>query len=111
MIRLPYHQAYAPVLVVWGSPGVAWCNCRKTILQLYIMTMERFKEAIGSASIVVKRNPKTDKLFAVADDGSVFRVQGDLDPKKPVEWIVKAGDLENATLVNEGRGAQAIATF
>lgn len=73
--------------------------------------MNQFKEAIGSASIEIKRNPKTGKLFAVAEDGSVFRVQGDLDPKKPVEWIVKSGDLENATLVNEGKGAATIATF
>lgn len=75
------------------------------------MTMERFKAEIGTTSIVVKENPKTKKLFAVADDGSVFRVQGDLNAEKPVEWIVKGGDLENATLVNVGRGAATIATF
>ena len=73
--------------------------------------MERFKKEIGTSSIKVMRNPKTDKLFAVADDGSVFRVQGDLDLAKPVEWIVKGGDFSSATLVNEGRGAATLATF
>ena len=70
-----------------------------------------FKEAVGTASIVVKESPKTGKLFAVADDGRIFRVQQSLDSTQPIEWIVPNGVLEDAVLVNKGCGARVIATF
>ena len=77
----------------------------------FYMTMERFKEEVETTSITIKKNPKTGKLFAVSDSGQVFRVQATLDFEEEVEWIVKGGDVENATLVNVGRGAATLATF
>ena len=67
-----------------------------------------FKRQIGAEKLDIVKNPKTDKLFVSASNGSVYRCQQDLDIKADMEWLVEDGNLSGACLINAGRGASVV---
>ncbi len=73
--------------------------------------LKEFKDAAGFSNADIVRNPKTGKLFLSASNGKTYRVQGDLDLSKELCFLVEDGDLDNACLINKGRGATALATI
>lgn len=73
--------------------------------------MTEFKNNIGAESISVVKNPHTGKLFASASNGQSFKVQGDLDLSGPVEWLIPKEGINEACLINKGRGENVLATF
>jgi len=84
------------------------------------MTMAEFKVATESKSFSIKKNPKNDRLFAVNQDGKVFKVQGDLDLDEckvrpnDIRWISEAGkSIDEACLIltKPGAGAETLAEF
>lgn len=65
------------------------------------MSITAFKTAVGATTIRVLRNPHTGKLFASADNGQNFRVEAEIDPAKPMNFLVSDGNLDDACLINE----------
>lgn len=72
--------------------------------------VSEFKAAIGASSFDVVKNPKTQKLFVSASNGSTYRVQASINLSEGVEMLVPNGDLTNACLVNKGTN-NVMATF
>ena len=64
------------------------------------LTVAAFKQAVGATTLNVVRNPNTGKLFASADDGTNYKVQGDIDPQERMVFLVPDGVLEDACLIN-----------
>tara|TARA_R110002020_G_scaffold27756_3_gene89323 strand:+ start:6006 stop:6287 length:282 start_codon:yes stop_codon:yes gene_type:complete len=92
----------------------------ENIVENTFMTMAEFKVATESKSFSIKKNPKTDKLFAVNQDGRVFKVQGGLDLEgcktrpNDIRWIMEAGKpIDEACLIltKPGTGAETLAEF
>ena len=84
------------------------------------MTMAEFKLATQSESFSIKKNPKTNKLFAVNQGGTIYKVQGDLDLEEckvrptDIRWIMEAGkSVDEACLIltKPGAGAETLAEF
>ncbi len=73
--------------------------------------LAEFKTAAGFSNADVLRNPKTNKLFLSASNGKNYRVQGDLDLSKELCFLVEDGDLDNACLINKGRGAEVLTSI
>ena len=72
------------------------------------ISLQKFKETIGTEWVDVKRNPKTGKLFAVVDSGMVFRVQQNLDLSEEIVVLVESDDLDNTCIINPGKGAETL---
>lgn len=76
-------------------------------------SIAKFKEDQGISKIEILRNPKTNKLFAVADEELTFRVAGNFDPAK--EAVVGLFPNEQGgvdwCVLNRGTGAPVIATL
>jgi hypothetical protein len=73
--------------------------------------MSEFKTMCGATTFDVVRNPKTNKLFVSGSNGHSYKCQGDLDPAQPVEWLLVDGSVEDACLINKGRGSEVLASF
>lgn len=76
-------------------------------------SIDKFKEDQGISKIEILRNPKTGKLFAVADEELTFRVQGDLDTTKELcvgMFPNEQGGIDWCIL-NRGKGAEVLATL
>lgn len=82
---------------------------------LTTMTVAAFKQANGINTLSVLRNPKTDKYFAVADDGTCYKVHQGTDwaKQKPTNTLVlvEDGNVSDACLIPVGLGAKVIASF
>ena len=84
------------------------------------MTMAEFKLATQSRSFSIKKNPKTGKLFAVNQDGTIYKVQRDLNLDEckvrpnDIRWIMEEGKpIDEACLIltKPGTGAETLAEF
>ena len=75
--------------------------------QLSNMSVSGFKAAAGITTLRVLRNPHTNKLFAAADNGKNYRVEGEIDPNQPMNFLIPNGELDNACLINERTSIEA----
>jgi len=81
-------------------------------------TVEEFKAALGVTTVKVVKNPKTEKLFCIADDLAI-KCQQSIDLGKPLAFICSEFDkkgnakLDEACLINveEGKGLSVLATL
>jgi hypothetical protein len=73
--------------------------------------MSEFKTLVNATTFNVVKNPKTSKLFVAATNGQSYKCQGDIDVKQPVEWLVVDGEVDDACLINQGRGTEVLASF
>jgi len=65
------------------------------------MSVKNFKTAVGADVIKFLRNPATGKLFAAADNGSTYKVEQEIDPKRPIVVLLESGDTTTACFINE----------
>ena len=70
--------------------------------------VNEFKKLIGADTLDVVRNPNTEKLFVAAGNGKNYKCQGDLNTNEGVEFLVVDGELDEACLINKGRGASVV---
>lgn len=69
------------------------------------LSIEEFKAEAKATSISIVKNPKTSKLFASAA-GKNYRVQGDIDVTKPIDFLyeddttAENSGVENGCFVN-----------
>ena len=69
------------------------------------LSIEEFKARQKASSIQIVKNPKTSKLFASAA-GKNYRVQGDIDTAKPIDFMYEDdteqenSGVENGCFVN-----------
>ena len=69
------------------------------------LSIEEFKAEAKATSISIVKNPKTSKLFASAA-GKNYRVQGDIDVTKPIDFLyeddatAEVHGVENGCFVN-----------
>lgn len=78
------------------------------------LSIAAFKQAAQISKIDVLKNPKTDKWFAVADNGKAYRCHQATDwNAKPrnVVVLVEDGNLESACLCPAGLGAPVAASY
>lgn len=78
------------------------------------LTVAAFKQAADITKLDVLKNPKTDKWFAVADNGNTYRCHQATDwNTKPrnVVVLVEDGDLASACLCPSGLGAPVAASY
>ena len=72
------------------------------------LSIEEFKGQTSATTISIVKNPKTSKLFASAA-GKNYRVQGDIDVKKPIDFLYEDDDtvenhgVENGCFVNSNQ--------
>ena len=72
------------------------------------LSIEEFKAEANATSISIVKNPKTSKLFASAA-GKNYRVQGNLDVAKPIDFLYEDDDtaensgVENGCFVNSNQ--------
>lgn len=69
------------------------------------LSIEEFKAETKVTTIQIVKNPKTSKLFASAA-GKNYRVQGDIDVSKPIDFLyeddttAENSGVENGCFVN-----------
>ena len=73
--------------------------------------MTEFKEMVKATVFEVIKNPKTEKLFVSGSNGVSYKCQQSIDLKQPVEWLVADGLIDDACLINKGRGTEILASF
>ena len=73
--------------------------------------MSEFKELVKATSFDVVKNPKTSKLFVAGTNGHSYKCQGDIALTEGVEWLVVDGEIDDACLINKGRGTEVLASF
>jgi hypothetical protein len=69
------------------------------------ITVEQFKTQIGTSTVKVLKNEKTEKLFLSTDNGDCYKVQQDINPKLEMKMLIKDGNISDACLVNVSGGA------
>lgn len=74
--------------------------------KITFITVEQFKEQVGTTSMQVLKSPKTNKLFLSTAEGDCYKVQQDIDGSKEMKMLIKDGDLSEACLVNISGGAE-----
>lgn len=67
------------------------------------ISVEEFKKVENTSEIQIVRNPNTSKLFAAAGNGKNYKVQGDLDVQKPINFLYDTEKgVEDGCFVNQG---------
>lgn len=67
------------------------------------ISVEEFKKVENTEEIQIVRNPNTSKLFAAAGNGKNYKVQGDLDVQKPINFLYDTEKgVEDGCFVNQG---------
>jgi hypothetical protein len=64
-------------------------------------TIDEFKAETGATAIQIVRNPNTKKLFASAA-GKNYRVQGDIDVTKPIDFLYEDDTTKDNSGVDNG---------
>ena len=67
------------------------------------ISIEEFKRVENTEEIQIVRNPNTSKLFAAAGNGKNYKVQGDIDVQKPINFLYDTEKgVEDGCFVNQG---------
>lgn len=73
--------------------------------EVSFITVQSFKERVGTTGITILKNKKTEKLFMSTDNGDTYRVQNDIDQSKDIRVLIPETGIEDACLVNVSGGA------
>jgi hypothetical protein len=83
--------------------------------EVRFLSVDEFKSQNNLEAFHLKYNQESKKHFIAAPDGRTWKAQGDIDPKKPIQFIVakSAKTLDEACLINydDTKGAQTVASF
>lgn len=58
------------------------------------LSIEDFKAMFSATSVAIKRNTETNKLYALTNNSIIFKVQQDIDPAKPMKYMIPEGTEE-----------------
>jgi len=75
------------------------------------MSTADFKAAIEAKSIKIVRNPKTDKLFGVSDNGIKLKCQQDIDMTQDISVLIEDNVLADACIVNVSETGEVIGSL
>jgi len=74
------------------------------------LTVAQFKSNMEVETMEVLKNPHTEKLFLSTGEAN-YKVQGDIDLKNKLGFIIENGKIEDACLINVKEGAEVIGTL
>lgn len=67
------------------------------------ISVSEFKSVESVDSVQIVRNPNTSKLFAAASNGENYKVQGDIDVSKPINFLYDTEKgVKDGCFVNQG---------
>lgn len=81
--------------------------------QVKFLNMAAFLKQAGHSKLELVHNAKTDKLSVLAEDGTFYKAQQDLDPDQRMAWIMGIDDnISQACLINvSGDGTSPLKTI
>lgn len=67
------------------------------------ISISEFKRVHSVDTIQIVKNPNTSKLFAACSNGVNFKVQGDIDVTKPINFLYDTEEgMDKGCFVNQG---------
>ena len=83
----------------------------KKSLKVSFLSIAQFKKAIGTSSLEIVHNAKTNKLSVLTGDGEFFRCQQNIDADGRMAFLIPDDRLVDACLVNTtGDGISPLTT-
>ena len=80
-------------------------------MPLASMSVKSFKSKVGCEKIDILVNPKTDKLFASADNGKNYKVEQAIDFKLEIVVLVEDDNYDEACFINPRAQAEVKITL
>lgn len=81
--------------------------------QVKFLNMAAFLKQAGHSKLELVHNEKSGKLSVLAEDGTFYKAQQDLDPDQRMAWIMGINDeITEACLINvKGDGTSPLKTL